>query len=248
MITKNQAYQMLLPYIGDYSEVMSERIYYKEDTLNYLEREHLGFAKNIPMEVLDELRLVDWISDDGVFKLDNRVIIPVYDASGRLLTLIGWRRGGSKYITLPSSDFSKETHFFNSDKAIKKSWSGRFKGCVVIVEGIFDALMLDSLGIPCMATMGATVSVQKGELLNLFDRVICVPDNDSVGMRAMDNWKVPFNSKWLILEPCRLRFEDAYKDIKDCDDMVNYFDSEMILGIFEQVFNSQSKIERLKLE
>lgn len=223
-------------------EVALERVYAKPEILEYLDKNNYKFCKydSLGFDLLTELDVIGWVSDLTEFTLKNRIVVPIRNAKGEILTLVGWKKGASKYYTIPSDDFSKETHWFNLDRALQKSFSADslLPNTCVVVEGIFDALMLDALGIPCVATMGADVGEMKGKVLMFFDKVICIPDNDKVGRNAFQakRWKVPSNSSFVYFNEKTLDLGDGiFKKIKDVDDIVNWLDSSSLIALLQQV-------------
>ena len=123
------------------------------------------------IELGDMRQELGLVSNKDNFLLAERFIVPITDISGRLSALVGYYPDYKKYITTPSPFFSKEEMFFNFHDAYQLSWK-EFGGFVILVEGIFDCLSLKAIGLPVIATMGATVSKTKGELLKFFKKVL----------------------------------------------------------------------------
>ena len=109
-------------------------------------------------------------------------------------------------------------------------------GKVVIVEGIFDALSLDMLGVPAMATMGANVGEYKGEMLKIFDKVLCIPDTDKVGLRAVQDWCVGDNATFLYFKGM-LDIGDTKVKYKDIDQLCNLMDSSAVQQVLLEAMN-----------
>lgn len=235
------------------NQVRLNRGYLKEGLSEYFSTKGILLLEDavFSVEELVSLDELGWTSDHTEFTLNNRVVIPIKSAKGEVLTLVGWRRGASKYLTLPSENFSKESHWFNIDSALEKSFSenalDEFKNSVVVVEGIFDALMLDYLGIPAIATMGSTVNSFKGELLNLFDHILCIPDNDGVGTKAVLNWKVPPSANFLYLPKERVNFGDFSKYVKDVDDLVNFYEEDTVRAMISYYLREGGRVSYLTL-
>lgn len=232
--------------------LMESRAYFHEQQRNLLEEMNIyksGVSLNLTK---DERKLFDslgmYVND--FFLLEDRYIIPVYSASGKLITLIGWYNDFKKYITIPTPYFSKEVDWFNLDHALELSFS-TYNGLVFVVEGIFDTLSLRSIGLPAIGTMGSKVSRTKGELLKVFNKVVAIPDNDKTGIKAIRNetygWKLPYNSTLLELRG-KVRFsEDAEYPIKDIDNLVSWFDVQSVRELLLEVGESDNKYEILKL-
>lgn len=230
---------------SDVNDVMLDRVYFLPEVRDYLEVNNLKYASSslLSLDLVRDLERVGWLDKEfkSRFILSGRVVVPIRNASGEIVTLVGWRKGASKYLTVQDSSFSKEAHWFNIDRAISKSFSSDSlmpRSCIV-VEGIFDALMLDAIGLPAVATMGATVNHFKGGTLGIFDKIVCMPDNDKVGRRAFmeKEWKVPSSATFLYIEPRRLVLgDDISVSVKDADNLVNYSgDTSGVISLFQEV-------------
>lgn len=213
---------------------------------------NLGYFESDDIEVFkkysEELGL---FSKKGNFLLNGRYIIPVEDISGNLVSLIGYYPDFKKYITLATPFFSKACMFFNFKQAYELSWS-KFDGFVIVVEGIFDCLSLRALGLPCIATMGATVSRIKGELLKLFSFVLGIPDDDTTGRKSLNRysakgWKVPDNAVMLKFTGGLVNFGGTYLHCKDMDNFATWYESEDVREILLSFRGSHEDIEELRL-
>lgn len=254
--TKEEVYELVKSHLIDLdsvSEVATQRKYIHDEIKTYLTENYLGFATSpsVNIELMNALDEVGWL-DKGTFTLEGRVVVPIRNADGSIATLVGWRKGFPKYYTIADKDFSKESHWFNLDRALDKSFNGdkRYRGSVVVVEGIFDALHLDAYGVPAIATMGADVNAYKGAVLNLFDKVICVPDNDKAGQRALleKKWQVPTNSTFLYVEEKRYQFGEGLSfQVKDIDNFLSLFGSQIHEVLVPLVENKAAVVERLSL-
>lgn len=256
MRTKEEVYELVKEHLIDLttlSEVATQRKYIHDEIKAYLTENYLGFATSpsVNIELMNALDEVGWL-DKGTFTLEGRVVVPIRNADGSIATLVGWRKGFPKYYTIADKDFSKESHWFNLDRALDKSFKGdeRYRGSVVVVEGIFDALHLDAYGVPAIATMGADVNAYKGAVLNLFDKVICVPDNDEAGQKALlkKKWQVPTNSTFLYVEEKRYQFGEGLSfQVKDIDNFLSLFGSQIHEVLAPLVENKAAVVERLSL-
>lgn len=254
--TKEEVYELVKSHLIDLdsvSEVATQRKYIHDEIKTYLTENYLGFATSpsVNIELMNALDEVGWL-DKGTFTLEGRVVVPIRNADGSIATLVGWRKGFPKYYTIADKDFSKESHWFNLDRALDKSFNGdkRYRGSVVVVEGIFDALHLDAYGVPAIATMGADVNAYKGAILNLFGKVICVPDNDEAGQKALlkKKWQVPTNSTFLYVEEKRYQFGEGLSfQVKDIDNFLSLFGSQIHEVLVPLVENKAAVVERLSL-
>lgn len=210
-------------------EICKLRGYVGTEQFAEIARLNLGCCSVLPESLGDMAKELGFISKNGNFLLEDRYIIPVEDVGGNLVSLIGYYPDDRKYITVPSPFFSKECMFFNFRHAYDLSMRD-FDGFVILVEGIFDCISLQSLGLPVMATMGATVTSIKGELLKLFRHVLGIPDDDATGRKSLNRysktgWKVPDNTTLVKLHG-GTDFKGDH--IKDMDDVVTLFDAQDI--------------------
>ena len=256
LITKEEVFKKIQEELVDLdtvSEVANQRKYIHSDIIDYLKEHYLGFASfSTPSaELYENLGSVGWL-DKGSFTLAGRVVVPIRNVDGTIATLVGWRKGFPKYYTIADKDFSKESHWFNLDRALEKSFKGdkRYRGAVVVVEGIFDALHLDAYGIPAIATMGSDVNAYKGSMLSLFDNILCIPDNDSAGQKALlqKRWQVPSSASFLYVEEKRYQFGEGLSfQVKDIDNFLSLFGSQIHEVLVPLVERQGSFVERLSL-
>jgi DNA primase len=85
---------------------------------------------------------------------------------------------------------------------------------VYVVESSFDAIRLDQVGFPAVATLGANVSALQIRLLEkYFNNVILVADNDEAGNIMKDKLIEKLGSLISVIQ-----IDKKYKDIGDMDD------------------------------
>jgi len=227
--------------------LMNARAYFHDEQRNLLTEMEIYQSRGVSgltekeRELFTEMGL---FSENGFYLLEDRFIIPVYSASGRLITLIGWYNDFKKYITIPTPYFSKNVDWFNLDNALELSFSA-YDGLVFVVEGIFDTLSLRAIGLPAIGTMGADVSRSKGELLKIFKKVVAIPDNDRTGKRSIRDrskqWVLPYNATFLELRGM-VRFDDEHQyKIKDVDNLVSWFQVEDVRSMLLEVAKSTDK-------
>ena len=212
----------------------------------------INYTKNIPGNASNAIKESFLVTQKGNFLLDGRFIIPVEDIKGNYVALIGYYPDDSKYITAATPFFSKEATFFNFRQAYELSYK-EYNGLVFVVEGIFDCLSMRAIGLPCMATMGATVSVAKGELLKIFNKVIGIPDNDRVGRRSLDRnskfgWKVPNNTVMVEFKASPIKLENGKEiKVKDLDNFISWYNSEDVKECLLQFKDSTKLIDTLTI-
>ena len=87
-------------------------------------------------------------------------------------------------------------------------------GTVYVVESSFDAIRLDQVGFPAVATLGANVSNSQIRLLEkYFTNVVLIADNDEAGNIMKDKLVEKLGSLVTII-----RLDKKYKDIGDMED------------------------------
>lgn len=177
------------------------------------------------------------MTESGEFLLTDRFIFPVKDMLGNIIALIGWYPDEKKYITTPSKLFSKECLFFGMEQLGKVGIGHDF----VLVEGIFDCISVQSLGLNCIAQMGIATSRYKETLYSLFRRIVAIPDADTEGRKvvAQDKWKLPVSGRYF-------RWSGT-QGIKDIDDLIRNYESEDVKELLLEVFNETDRVVTVKL-
>jgi len=233
-------------------ELCTMRGYVGDEQKALIRQMKLGYCSIEDVDILgDRAKDLGFITKKGNFLLDGRFIIPVEDISGNLCSLIGYYADYKKYITLPTDFFSKQCQFFNFKQAYELSWK-EYGGYVILVEGIFDCLSLRAIGLPAIATMGATVSSIKGELLKLFRKVLAIPDDDEVGRKALNRysisgWKVPSNTTFLKFYGGLFDVGGLKIHCKDMDNFVSWYDANDVRDILLSYRDSTEDIEELHI-
>ena len=200
-----------------------------------------GFVYLKPESVsFDVLRKIDKDGDLGLFneksgnfRLLNRFIFPVRDMLSNVIALIGWFPDEKKYITTPSKLFSKKCLFYGMEQLSKTGIGSSY----FLVEGIFDALSLRSLGYNCVAMMGISASRYTEVLYTLFKNIVAIPDNDFEGRRVIteDRWKLPTsNGKYVRIKG----------NCKDIDDVIKSYD---VSGVFNDIWSEFDRIITIEL-
>lgn len=225
--------------------LMQERIYVKQEQRDFFTKLGLfytGTSKKIVKELdnrnlLNIARTYGLVNKNDYFILANRCIVPVYNINKHLVSLIGWAKEwhDTKYITLPSPYLNKNLDWFALPYALEE-----YTNYIVVVEGIFDALTLNSIGIPTVATMGSDVTYSKTFLLQAFGRVLYLPDNDRVGKTAIDNWKFKGSKATALDLRGKIQFSEETDPIpiKDGDDLGSYLNSQELRELFQEIANS----------
>lgn len=222
----------------------SQHEYFKQHPLGYFEESDATQYK----EYQEELGL---FNKHGELLLSGRYIIPVTSVNGDLVSLIGYYADFKRYITLSTPFFAKSAMFFKFHEAYQLSWS-EYNGVVFLVEGIFDCLSMWSIGLPCMATMGSSVSAIKGDLLKVFRKVIAIPDDDETGRRALNRysrsgWKVPSNTVMVRFRGGTVSIGGVDLHCKDMDNFVTWYDADTVKECLLSFVDSHEDIDELIL-
>ena len=155
-------------------------------------------GRSITKESIDKFNL-------GYSEKQDSVIIPVHSPDGLCIGFVARTIEGKEFKNTPG--LPKGRVLFNLHR-IKTS------SIVYLVESSFDAIRLDQVGFPAVATLGANVSAAQIALLKkYFNNVVLIADNDDAGAIMRDK---------LIekLGPVvtSVYIDKKYKDIGDMDD------------------------------
>jgi len=218
--------------------LMQERGYWSEDMYNTLLDLKVCKVDNLtdikfllPHYSYEDFKDFGLVNDNGYFLLSGRYILPIRDIGGGVIALVGWDKEGGfkKYVTTKTYGFVKDASFFNYD-SYKYAWE-KYQGVTFLVEGIFDAVSLRSLGFPVLAVMGTKMGKIKQDMLKRYTKVIAIPDNDKGGQLVTlgyhkSRWEIPVESTFIKLP----------KGVKDVDDLIKFYDCKYDL---EKAINSR---------
>jgi DNA primase len=141
----------------------------------------------------------------GYSEKQDMVIIPVSAPDGMLVGFVGRSIEGKDFKNTPGLPKSKLLFNLHRVKTADR---------VFVVESSFDAIRLDQVGIPAVATLGANVSSIQTELLQkYFNNIFVVADNDEAG----GNMKNKLINK-LGSRVSSITINNKYKDIGDMPD------------------------------
>jgi DNA primase len=133
------------------------------------------------------------------------VTIPVHSPDGMTIGFVGRSVEGKEFKNTPGLPKSKI--LFNLHRVKTSS-------IIYVVESSFDAIRLDQVGFPAVATLGANVSVSQIKLLEkYFNNVVLVADNDEAGSIMKDKLIEKLGSLVSVIN-----IDKKYKDIGDMDD------------------------------
>jgi DNA primase len=116
----------------------------------------------------------------------NRLMIPIHNESGTIVGFGGRSLDGSdpKYLNSPESDvFNKSRLLYNLHRSKDAM---RRKDCAILVEGYFDAIAIDHVGVPgVVASMGTSLTSGQASLLRRYTtNVVIAYDGDDAGRNA----------------------------------------------------------------
>ena len=141
----------------------------------------------------------------GYSEKQDSVTIPMQSPDGMTIGFVARTVEGKEFKNTPGLPKSKI--LFNLHR-IKSS------SVVYVVESSFDAIRLDQVGFPAVATLGANVSASQIRLLEkYFNNVILIADNDEAGNIMKDKLIEKLGSLISVIQ-----IDKKYKDIGDMDD------------------------------
>jgi DNA primase len=152
------------------------------------------------------------ITQDSVkkFKLgysenQDMVTIPVQNHEGLCVGFVGRSVEGKTFKN--TNGLPKSKVLFNLNRVKTAS-------AVYVVESSFDAIRLDQVGIPAVATLGANISSKQIELLNkYFSDIYIIADNDDAGKTMIEKMKDRLGSSLSVIT-----IDSNYKDIGEMQD------------------------------
>lgn len=141
----------------------------------------------------------------GFSEKQDSVTVPMYSPDGMCLGFVARTIEGKEFKNTPGLPKSKV--LFNLHR-VKSS------NTVYVVESSFDAIRLDQVGFPAVATLGANVSVSQVRLLEkYFNNVVLVADNDEAGTIMTEKLIEKLGHIVTVIN-----LDKKYKDIGDMDD------------------------------
>jgi len=141
----------------------------------------------------------------GYSEKQDSVTVPMHSPDGMCIGFVARTIEGKDFKNTPG--LPKGKILFNLHR-IKSS------GTVYVVESSFDAIRLDQVGFPAVATLGANVSNSQIRLLEkYFTNVVLIADNDEAGSIMKDKLIEKLGSLVTII-----RLDKNYKDIGAMED------------------------------
>ncbi len=223
----------------------TQKMYDTLKELGIFKFDYISELKMVDPTVTDEqLKLWGVMTESGEYILKGRYVVPIRDIAGKVTALVGWYPDVKKYVTTPTYGFIRDAQFFNIE-CYKHSITA-CNGVVYLVEGIFDAISLRSLGLPALGNMGLEMSPLKTQMLLRFKKVIAIPDTDNSGKGVCPyTARVSGKKKKFVwdIENDHV-FVSLPKGVKDVDDFIKEFDC------YDDLVSCQSSklIKKLKIE
>jgi len=141
----------------------------------------------------------------GYSEKQDSVIVPMHNHENMCLGFVARTVEGKEFKNTPGLPKSKILFNLNRIKA---------SNTVYVVESSFDAIRLDQVGFPAVATLGANVSVSQIRLLEkYFNNVVLIADNDEAGVVMTEKLIEKLGSMVTTIN-----IDKKYKDIGDMDD------------------------------
>lgn len=141
----------------------------------------------------------------GYSEKQDMVTIPVESPDGIVLGFVARSVEGKDFKNTPGLPKSKILFNLHRVKSADK---------VYVVESSFDAIRLDQVGLPAVATLGSNVSnVQIEMLKKYFNDIILIADNDEAGASMRQRLQEKLGPRLSVIE-----LNKKYKDIGDMDD------------------------------
>ena len=138
----------------------------------------------------------------GYSEKQDMVTIPVQSPDGTTIGFVARTIEGKEFKNTPGLPKSKILFNLHRIKTSSK---------IYVLESSFDAIRIDQVGFPAVATLGANVSSSQIELLKKYFNEICIiADNDDAGNTMANKLIDKIGSKAYMI-----KLDSKYKDIGD---------------------------------
>lgn len=197
----------------DIEKEIAKQLYEKPDYVPYDELQ----IKRLNQQAIDSPRAISYFSGrkiniDSINKFglgfsekQDMVTVPVHSPDGMLLGFVARSIEGKEFKNTPGLPKSKTLFNLNRVKTANK---------VYVVESSFDAIRLDQVGFPAVATLGANVSGMQIDLLQkYFNDIIVIADNDEAGGNMKNRLLEKLGGRVSVIQ-----LNNKYKDIGDMSD------------------------------
>ena len=141
----------------------------------------------------------------GYSEKQDMITIPVHAPDGTPVGFVGRSIEGKDFKNTPGLPKAKVLFNLHRVKTADR---------VYVVESSFDAIRLDQVGFPAVATLGANVSNFQIDLLQkYFNNIIVIADNDEAGGNMKTRVQEKLGSRVSVIQ-----LNKEYKDIGDMPD------------------------------
>lgn len=250
-----------------YDEVKKESIEILENIQNSVlqdeYRNYLSRLRRIGANVLKEsymFYILDGFDElDELFRIDNikeitglqtsgnvwqkeRFVFPILDMRNVIMGYVGYDyESDFKYLIRTAQYVNKSKLFYNM-----QNLEHAYKQDVCIVsEGVFDSLRLNEVGfLNNVSLLGKRLSDFHRRVLNRFNLVIFIPDNDDEGMKASKYWSrgidtkiayIKLNNREIIKRKIVDGVMQEYKTtVKDIDDALTS-NKEDFINLYKEI-------------
>jgi DNA primase len=191
-------------------DLVNKKLYKPKEFIQYDEL----LIKRLNNQALDSPRAMRYFEGRQIFKRSvekfslgysekqDMVTIPVQSPDGMTIGFVARTVEGKEFKNTPGLPKSKILFNLHRVKQSNK---------VYVVESSFDAIRIDQVGFPAVATLGANVSSSQIELIKkYFNDVYIVSDNDNAGNTMANKLIDKIGSKAYII-----KLNSKYKDIGD---------------------------------
>ena len=198
---------------ADFEKQINQQLYVKPDYIEFddftIRRLSVGMNsserakdymryRKLTLETVEKFQI-------GYSEKQDMITTPVHSPDGLCVGFVGRSIEGKDFKNTPGLPKSKI--LFNLHR-VKNSDK------VYVVESSFDAMRLDQIGLPAVATLGSMVSGTQMDLLKkYFNNIILLADNDEAGKTMKQKMVERLGSRLSTIE-----LDDKYKDIGDMDD------------------------------
>lgn len=144
----------------------------------------LGYSDNPAHPLMKEVGL---LSSEGHFLMNHRLIFPICDRNGQVISMAGRvmpGKQGPKYINGQNSElYDKSVTLYGLHRAGR---SIQEKGEVILVEGYTDVILLHSVGVTnSVAACGTGITEgHLSQLSSITGRLVICTDPDEAGVKA----------------------------------------------------------------
>ena len=198
-------------------------------------------AEMLVPEYIDKVRDFGVIAVNGKPIYNERYVIPIYDTSGLVMAMVGYKYGVTeRYMYATTKYFNRGDAMYGLENFVEATNAGYG----IIAEGIMDALRLRSFGIKyAFSTCGADKSWDRMLNFDLLKRCIFFHDNDRAGKLTEKHWHSDTELRFIIPKPFKDIDEFARQNdttLEYCKDLVlgavDYINKTMVPGQRERIF------------